>query len=101
MSVEGKWNVTMDTPLGTLQFAWEFTKIDGRWEGRLIGQGLVSDSRLRGIRVSDGTVSFETTTSSPLGPVDLKFEGTIVEDRLGGRCRTRFGDNDFSAVRIA
>jgi hypothetical protein len=100
MSVEGKWNVTMDTPLGRLEFAWEFTKTDGDWEGRLIGQGLISSSELRDIRVGDGSVSFETT-KSPMGPVDLKFEGNIAEDRLSGRCKTKFGDNDFSAVRVA
>ncbi|HEY8537274.1 MAG TPA: hypothetical protein VIL28_00310 [Steroidobacteraceae bacterium] len=101
MSVEGKWNVTMDTPLGTLRFAWEFTNANGQWEGRMLGQGPISDSQLHDIRVSGDSVSFKTTTTSPMGPIDLTFEGNIADGRLSGRCKTRFGDNDFSAVRGA
>lgn len=99
MSVAGKWNVTMETPVGTMKFSWDLTNESGEWRGRMIGQGLVKDSELRSIHVEGDSVSFATTSQSPMGPLELSFKGTATADAMPGICATRFGDYQFAAAR--
>ena len=99
MSVAGKWNVSMDTPIGTMSFVWEFENADGVWVGKMIGQGPVSDSDLRAIQVTDDSMSFETTTKSPLGALELRFQAAVADNAMMGTCKTKFGDQTFSAVK--
>jgi hypothetical protein len=99
MSIAGKWHVTMQTPVGTMKFAWDFANDTGGWRGRMIGQGPVGDSELRLVRLNGDALSFETTTKSPMGPLQLTFIGTVMADSMTGTCKTKFGDNQFSAVR--
>jgi hypothetical protein len=99
MSVAGKWNVTMDTPLGTLRCTWEFANDAGVWRGKMIGQGPVGDAELQSVRVDGGALTFQTTTRTPMGSIDLTVVGTASSDSLQGTCKTRFGDTPFSASR--
>jgi hypothetical protein len=99
MSIEGRWNVTMDTPVGTLNFTWSFVNENGRWSGRMPGQGVIKDSDLRDIDVRGDAVSFATTTQSPMGPLDLSFTGAPAAHEMPGVCRSRFGEFRFSATR--
>ncbi len=99
MSIAGKWNVTMNTPVGTMKFGWELVDEDGAWRGRMIGQGMVKDSHLRDIQVQGDTVSFATTTQSPMGALELTFQGAVAGDALPGVCKTSYGEFAFSAVR--
>lgn len=99
MSIAGKWNVTMDTPLGTMKFMWDFAETGNQWSGQMLGQGPIKDSELRAIQVQGDCVSFETTTQSPMGALQLTFLGTLGNDSIVGTCKTRFGDNAYSATR--
>lgn len=99
MSVAGKWNVTMQTPLGTVRFTWDLTSENGAWRGRMLGHGPVGDSDLRSIQVDGDALTCETTTRSPMGPLELSFSGTVEADALSGVCRTTYGDYAFSGVR--
>jgi hypothetical protein len=99
MSIAGKWNVTMNTPVGTMKFSWDFAQESAGWRGRMIGQGMVKDSDLRDIHVDGDKVSFATTTQSPLGALELEFAGTAAGDSLPGVCKTSYGEFAFSAAR--
>lgn|SRR5688500_8293728 len=99
MSVAGKWNVTMQTPLGTMKFVWDFANDNGQWRGQMIGQGPIKDSELKDIQVQGDAVSFATTTQSPMGALQLTFEGAVTPETIVGTCKTKFGDNQFSASR--
>jgi hypothetical protein len=100
MSIAGQWAVTMSTPLGTMRFTWEFTNEVGGWRGAMTGQPPVADSELHSIKVADDTVSFQTTTPSPMGALDLAFMGTVANNDMTGTCKTRFGDSAFTAQRV-
>jgi len=89
----------MATPIGTLSFVWDLASDNGGWRGRMIGSGPVGDSELQNISVSGDDVAFETTAQSPMGSVHLAFKGSVVGDVMKGACKTRFGDNSFSAIR--
>jgi len=99
MNVAGKWNVTMDTPVGTMKFTWDLANESGEWRGKMLGQAPVGDSDLRSIRVEGNMLSCETTTRSPMGPLELAFEGAVSADSMTGTCKTKFGGYQFSATR--
>jgi hypothetical protein len=98
MSVEGQWNVTMDTPLGKQQFTLTFTQAGGSWTGTLAG-GRTGTAELTAINVAGPTVTFETKVNSPMGAIQLSLSGTVTGDALNGVCKTSFGDANFSGVR--
>lgn len=99
MSIAGRWNVTMHTPIGTMRFAWDFANEAGQCRGRMVGQPPVGDSELSSVQLNGDAVSFETTTKSPMGPLQLAFVGTVAADTMTGTCKTKFGDNAFTAAR--
>ena len=99
MSAAGKWNVTMQTPIGTLNFAWDLVDEGANWRGHMTGQPPVGNSELSTIRVEGEAVSFETTAQSPMGALKLAFSGSVNGDSMQGVCKTKFGDNRFSAQR--
>ena len=99
MSVAGRWNVTMATPIGTLNFVWDLSETAGTWQGAMSGQPPVGNSELRDIKVAGDDVSFATTVNSPMGALPVTFNGTCSGNVLQGTCKTRFGDNKFSATR--
>lgn len=99
MSVAGKWNVTMNTPIGTLKFVWDLTNEGAQWRGQMTGEAPVGNSELSAINVQGDALSFETTAQSPMGALKLAFSGTAAGDAMQGVCKTKFGDNRFSAQR--
>jgi hypothetical protein len=98
MSVEGQWNVTMDTPLGKQQFTLSFTQAAGAWSGTMVG-GRTGTSELTAIKVEGPAVSFETNVNSPMGSIKLSVSGNLTGDALNGVCKTSFGDANFTGVR--
>ena len=99
MSVAGTWRVTMPTQIGTLQFVWDIAEEGERWRGKMSGQAPVGNSELKDIKVTGGTISFLTTVQSPMGALQVTFTGTAAGENMTGTCKTRFGDNPFTAIR--
>ena len=99
MSIAGKWRVTMPTPIGTLNFVWDLVEQGGAWRGQMSGEPPVGNSELTGIEVAGDTATFQTTVQSPMGSLPVTFKGTAADDKMTGTCKTRFGDNQFVAVR--
>jgi hypothetical protein len=99
MSIAGRWNVTMQTPVGTLRFTWDFTNEAGQWRGRMFGQPPVGDSELTAVQLCGESLSFETTAQSPVGALQLAFVGTVGDATLTGVCKSKFGDHAFAAAR--
>jgi hypothetical protein len=100
MSVAGKWRVTMPTPIGTLEFVWDLTDTGGAWRGQMSGEPPIGISELTAIEAQANVISFVTTVKSPMGALQANFIGTATGDTMTGTCKTRFGDNQFSAVRV-
>jgi hypothetical protein len=97
MSVAGKWNVTMDTPIGRQKFTWELQQSGDAWRGTMDGQTGKSD--LNNIRVEGDSVGFDTRVVSPMGAINLTFEGAVNGDQISGACKTIFGNTQFTGVR--
>ncbi|MGH8175191.1 MAG: hypothetical protein ACREV5_02875 [Steroidobacter sp.] len=97
MSVAGKWNVTMDTPIGTQKFEWDLQQAGDGWTGIMNGQAGKSD--LSGIKVEGDAVGFETRVSSPMGAINLTFNGSVSGDQISGTCKTIYGNTQFTGQR--
>lgn len=97
MSVAGKWQLSMETPIGTQKFTWDLQQAGGGWKGTMDGQAGVTE--LTDIKVDGGNVSFGTRVNSPMGTIDLAFSGAAADNQIGGVCKTLFGDLRFSGQR--
>jgi hypothetical protein len=97
MSAAGKWNVTMDTPIGRQKFVWDLQRSGDAWRGTMDGQA--GRSELNNIRVDGDSVGFETRVNSPMGAINLAFDGSISGDQISGTCKTVFGDTQFTGAR--
>jgi len=97
MSVAGKWQISMDTPIGTQKFTWDLQQAGTAWKGTM--NAPTGSSDLSNVQVSGSNVGCSARVSTPLGQVDVTFEGAVTGDKIGGTCRTQFGNFQFSGDR--
>ncbi|HEV8332142.1 MAG TPA: hypothetical protein VGQ22_12030 [Steroidobacteraceae bacterium] len=97
MSVAGKWQISMDTPIGTQKFTWDLQPAGAAWKGTMNASNGASE--LSNLQVSGSNVGCSAKVSTPLGQVDVTFEGAVTGDKIGGTCRTQFGNFQFSGDR--
>ena len=97
MSVDGKWNITMDTPIGRQEFVWDISQSAGVWAGTMIAKS--GTSALTDVKVNGDSLSFATSVKSPMGTINVTFSGAVSADKVSGTCKTPFGDSAFSGVR--
>ena len=97
MSVAGKWQISMDTPIGTQKFTWDLQEAGGAWKGTMSAAN--GSSELGNVQVSGSSVGCNARVPTPLGQVDVTFEGAVTGDTIGGTCRTQFGNFQFSGAR--
>lgn len=97
MSIAGKWNVTMNTPIGAQKFVWDLQQAGGQWSGSM--ESPFGKSDLRDVKVNGADVGFSASVNSPMGALDLAFSGAVNGDQISGMCKTRFGDSPFTGER--
>ena len=97
MSVAGKWNISMDTPIGNQKFTWDLQPAGGGWQGTMVSQA--GPSALTDIQVEGGSVGCKARVHSPMGQIDLAFSGSVAGDAISGTCKTLFGDQKFIGQR--
>lgn len=97
MSVAGKWNVTMDTPIGTQKFSWDLKSAGGDWTGTM--EAANGRAELKDIKVNGDAVAFEADVSTPMGAVHVAFDGAASGDRITGTGKTMFGNFQFTGSR--
>ena len=97
MSVAGKWNVSMDTPIGRQQFGWDLQETSGVWSG--VMDGPTGRADLKDIKVSGDSIAFETRINSPMGAINLAFAAAVQGDQISGTCKTMFGNAQFNGTR--
>lgn len=98
MAVDGKWNVTMNTPMGarpgTLELSAAGSVLSGSYGGP---QGSVpfSDGKVDG-----NEVEWSVTVPSPMGQMNLAFKGAVDGDSISGTVQLgTFGQATFSGTR--
>jgi hypothetical protein len=96
--VEGKWHITIKTPMGEKSGVLEL-KADGTTL-----TGSLSDGS-RHIAISDGRVagnelSWSAKITKPMR-LTFKFTATVDEDRISGTAKNLLGNGTFSGTRAA
>lgn len=97
MAFDGNWQLLIDTPMGQRPASLSISEATGSLEGSLTtGMGT---SNVSG-RATDGAVEFNATMSSPMGPINLAFTGTVDGDRASGQVQFgAMGSGSWSASR--
>jgi hypothetical protein len=94
--VEGKWNITINTPMGVRSGVLELSV-----SGKTL-TGSLSDAEHRVI-ISDGRVdgnqlSWKAKVTKPMR-LSFKFTAIVEQDRINGEARHLLGSATFSGTR--
>jgi hypothetical protein len=99
MAIDGTWNLTLETPIGTRESTLEVKAADGV----LMGTQSSSDGSQA---IQDGVVngdeaSWSVTITSPM-PMTLEFKGIVAGDIMSGLVKLgMFGEARFTGVRAS
>jgi hypothetical protein len=94
--IQGKWNITIKTPMGDRSGVLEL-KVDGKTL-----TGSLSDGEHH-VAISDGLVDgnrlkWKAKITKPMS-MSFKFSATVDEDRISGDARALLGSATFSGTR--
>jgi hypothetical protein len=84
MSIEGDWDVTIKTPIGSLAVAYTFSRTDGGLEGTATYKD--ETVALRDISVDGDRVTWRQAITKPMR-LNLAFDVVVTEDVLSGHSR--------------
>lgn len=97
MAADGKWNVTMQTPMGAQQATLTLATNGGTLTGTMAGpQGE--------IELTEGTVAgdalaWKAEMTQPM-PMTLEFTASVTGDAIDGKAKLgSFGEATFSGTR--
>ena len=95
--VQGKWHITIKTPMGDKSGV-----LDLKAEGTALTGSLSDDSHH--IAITDGKVtgnqlSWSAKITKPMR-MNFKFTATVVADRISGVAKHMMGNATFSGTRV-
>ena len=97
MAIDGKWSITMQSPMGARDVNAEFAAAGGTLSGNFAGpQGSAPV-----VGTIDGdAVTFAATVAGPMGELELKFAGTVDGDAMSGNVQFgAFGSGPFTGTK--
>ncbi|MGD0191994.1 MAG: hypothetical protein ABSD74_14735 [Rhizomicrobium sp.] len=97
MSVDGTWNITIDSPMGaqkvTLTLKSSGNTLTGTASGAQGTQEIIDG------KVDGNAVSWKTAITQPM-PMSLEFSGVVDGDKISGNVKAgSFGTFKFSGTR--
>jgi hypothetical protein len=97
MSIDGKWNITVQSPMGAQKSEFSFTTTGSSLNGSQVSpQGPVS---ITNGTVQGDDVSWAVAITSPM-PMTLTFSGKVSGDTLAGSVKAgNFGSFKFAGSR--
>ena len=97
MAIDGKWEITINSPMGAQKAQLELAAKDGALTGTQHAQG--SSQPVANGKVDGNAVSWSANITSPM-PMTLEFTGTVEGDALKGSVKAgAFGSFPFSGAR--
>jgi len=98
MSVDGKWNITVNSPMGPQKSELNLKADGATLTGSGSGPGGAATSIADG-KVDGSNVSWKVSVTSPM-PMTLEFAGTVAGDSLNGNVKAgNFGSFPFTGTR--
>jgi hypothetical protein len=96
--VQGKWKITINTPMGERSGVLELLVSGKTISGSLSDADhyvAISDGKIEGNRLS-----WQAKISKPMR-LSFKFTATVEEDRISGVARHMLGTATFSGTRVS
>jgi len=99
MSIDGTYDLEINTPIGT-RTATLILQTDSNYLG-----GTLSDEQGEN-KFTNGTVSgkefsFTVQVNTPMGNINLKFNGSVSDDSISGEMQTdQFGSFTFKGAQL-
>ena len=99
MSVDGKWEIVINSPLGAQKAALDIATNGNSLTGTQTAQQ--GSGPLENGKVDGNALSWSAKISSPM-PLTLDFTGTVEGDKLSGSVKAgAFGSFPFTGSRVA
>lgn len=97
MSADGKWKITINSPMGAQEVEAELTTNGDTFTGKTSGR--MGEQAVEG-KVNGDTLTWSTSISQPM-PMTLEFTATVSGDTMSGNVKLgAFGSAPLSGVRI-
>lgn len=84
MGVDGRWSVTLDTPMGSQEVELELTADGATLTGKM--ESHVSNAEITEGTIDGDRVSWTAKVTSPV-KATLKFSGTVDGDTMSGKTK--------------
>jgi hypothetical protein len=98
MAVDGNWNISVETPIGTQSATLSLSTEGGALSGTQGADGksaAITDGKIDGNKVS-----WKVAITNPM-PLTLEFEGMVEGDKISGHANAgAFGAMPFSGTRV-
>jgi len=97
MSVDGKYNITLQSPMGAQPAELELKSSGGTLTGTQSARG--NSMEIANGKVDGNNVSWSVNITQPM-PITLEFSGTVDGDKISGNAKAgAFGSFPFSGTR--
>lgn len=97
MSVDGNWNITVQSPMGAQPSTLTLKADGGTLTGTQSAQGNTAD--IANGKVDGDTVTWSNSITTPF-PMTLEFNGKVEGDTLNGNVKAgAFGSFPFTGTR--
>lgn len=97
MSVDGKWTLTVNSPMGAQKSDVTLKAEGSTLTGSATAQG--NTSELTDGKIDGDNVSFKVSVTIPMA-MTLEFTGTVSGDSMSGNCKAgAFGSFPFTGER--
>ena len=97
MAVDGTWNISIETPIGTRQATLNIAASGGTLTGTQSADG--NTGEITDGKVDGSKVSWKVAITNPM-PMTLEFSGAVDGDKISGSANAgAFGALPFSGTR--
>ncbi len=97
MSVDGKWNITVNSPMGAQKSVATFKQDGTTLTGTMEAQG--NTQAIQDGKIDGNNLSWKAAITTPF-PMTLEFAGTLSGDSMSGAVKAgSFGSFDWSGTR--
>ena len=96
MAIDGKWNITIKTPMGDQNATLTLKEEGGALTGEM--SGAAGTSPIENGKVEGDTLSWDAKVTNPM-PITLSFTGKAEGDSISGNVKLgAFGTSTFSGA---
>ncbi len=98
VNVSGKWEISLESPMGSMQFSLELLQEGSNLSGKLISQ--FGTTEFTGGKVSGNEIFFTLSITFGGESLDLTFSAVVEGDTMRGNVQGQMGSMEFTGKRI-